>query len=74
MKAGAGCSKNEQHDVYALKSLNMQRGFPGDSAVKNLPFKAGDMGSNPGLGLSSGQGNGNPLQYSCQGNPMDRGT
>ena len=74
MKAGAGCRKNEQHAVYALKLLNMQRGFPVDSAVKNLPFKAGDMGSVPGLGRSSGEGNGNPLQYSCQGNSMDRGT
>ena len=36
-------------------------------------WKAGDMGSIPGLGRSPGEGNGNPLQYSCLGNPMDRG-
>ena len=35
---------------------------------------AGDMGSNPGSGRSPGEGNGNPLQYSCLGNPMDGGT
>ena len=44
--------------------------------VKNLPAKAedaGDSGLIPGLGRSPGIGNGNPLQYSCLGNPMDRG-
>ena len=41
--------------------------------VKNLPANAGDMSSVPGLGRSSGIGNGNPLQYSCLGNSMDRG-
>ena len=44
--------------------------------VKNLPANAGDvrdLGSIPGLGRSLGVGNGNPLQYSCLGNPKDRG-
>ena len=41
--------------------------------VKNQPASAGDVGSVPGLGRSSGEGNGNPLQYSCLENPMDRG-
>ena len=41
--------------------------------VKNPPANAGDMGSIPGVGRSSGEGNGNPLQFSCLGNPMDRG-
>ena len=41
--------------------------------VKNLPAQAGDEGSIPGLGRSSGEGNGDPLQYSCWENPMDRG-
>ena len=40
--------------------------------VKNLPDNAGDVGSIPGLGRSPGEGNDNPLQYSCLGNPMDR--
>ena len=50
-------------------------GFPGGSAVKIPPADAGeaeDMGSIPGSGRSSGGGNGDPLQYSCLGNPMDR--
>ena len=42
--------------------------------VKNLPTNAGDAGSIPQLGRSPGEGNGNPLQYSCLGNPVDRGT
>ena len=41
--------------------------------VKNLPANAGDSGSIPGLGRSPGEGNGNPLQYSCLGSPMDKG-
>ena len=41
--------------------------------VKNLPADAGDVGSIPGWRRSPGEGNGNPLQYSCLGNPMDRG-
>ena len=41
--------------------------------VKNLPANAGDTGSIPGSGRSPGEGNGNPLQYSCLENPMDRG-
>ena len=44
--------------------------------VKNPPANAGDagdVGSIPGLGRSPGDGNGNPLQYSCLGNPVDRG-
>ena len=41
--------------------------------VKNLPANAGDTGSIPGLGRSPGEGNGNPFQYSCLGNPIDRG-
>ena len=41
--------------------------------VKNMPANAGDVDSIPGLGRSPGGGNGNPLQYSCLENPMDRG-
>ena len=51
-------------------------GFPGGSVVKNPPANAGDAGDVgliPGLGRSPGEGNGNPLQYSCLENPMDRG-
>ena len=53
-------------------------GFPSGSVVKSLPAIARDMGSVPGwdlpgLARSPGEGNGNPLQCSCLGNPMDRG-
>ena len=41
--------------------------------VKNTPVNAGDSGLIPGSGGSSGEGNGNPLQYFCLGNPMHRG-
>ena len=40
--------------------------------VKNPPASAGDMGWIPGLGRSPGEGSGDPPQYSCLGNPMDR--
>ena len=48
-------------------------GFPGGSMVKNLPANAGDPGLIPGSGRSPGEENGNPRQYSCWGNLMDRG-
>ena len=48
-------------------------GFPGGSEDKVSACKAGDLGSTPGLGRCPGEGNGNPLQYSCLENPMDRG-
>jgi len=47
-------------------------GFHGGSVVNNLPANAGDRGLIPGSGRSLGEGNGNPLQYSCLGNPTDR--
>ena len=43
------------------------------TVVKNPPASAGDVGSILGSGRSPGEGNGNPLQYFCLGNPMDRG-
>ena len=51
----------------------MTQGFPGGSEVKASACNAGDLGSIPGLGRSPGEGNSNPLQYSCLENPMDRG-
>ena len=47
--------------------------FPGGSEVKAPACNAGDLGLIPGSGRSPGEGNGNPLQYSCLENPMDRG-
>ena len=46
--------------------------FPSDSVVKNPSANAGDAGPTPGSGRSSREGNGNSLQYSCLGNPMDK--
>ena len=51
-------------------------GFPGGSVVKNPPANSGDardMGSTPGSGRSLGEGNGNPIQYSCLEHPVDSG-
>ena len=48
-------------------------GFPSGSEDKESAFNAGNVGSIPALRRSSGEGNGNPLQYSCLENPMDRG-
>ena len=48
-------------------------GFPGGSEVKAIAWNVGDPGLIPGSGRSPGEGNGNPLQYSCLENPMDRG-
>ena len=47
--------------------------FPGGSDGKASVYNVGDLGSIPGSGRSPGEGNGNPLQYSCLENPMDRG-
>ena len=58
--------------VFAVGSIPL--GFPGGSVVKNLPASAGDAGLIPGLGRSPGEENCNPLQYSCLGNPKNRGT
>ena len=49
-------------------------GFPGGSEVKAPVCNAGDPDSIPGSGISPGEGNGNPLQYSRLENPMDRGS
>ena len=47
--------------------------IPGGSDGKAFAYSVGDLGSIPGSGRSSGEGNGNPLQYSCLENPTDRG-
>ena len=51
----------------------MYNDFPGGSDGKASAYNAGDLCSIPGLGRSPGEGNGNPLQYSCLENSMDRG-
>ena len=63
--------------TYFLKSLTLfkalEDGFPGGSDSKASACDAEDPGSIPGSGRSPGEGNGNPLQYSCLENPMDEG-
>ena len=53
--------------------IGQLQGFPGDSDGKTSACSPGDQSSIPGLGRSPGEGNGNPLQYSCLENSMDRG-
>ena len=53
--------------------LRRVAGFPGGSVVKNQPANVGDRDMIPGSGKSSGEGNGDSLQYSCLENPMDSG-
>ena len=62
--------------VYIMYYSIVLLDFQGGSVLKNPPASTGaigDSGSIPGSGRSPGKGNGNPLQYSCLGNPMDRG-
>ena len=56
-----------------MKLLNIVGGFADGSDSKESACNAGDPGSIPVSGRSPGEGNGNPLQYSCLKNPMDRG-
>ena len=60
-------------ELDMTEQITLKNSFPGSSVVKNLLANAGDTDSIPGPGRSPGEGNGNPLQYSCLGNPMDRG-
>ena len=66
----------QQRTLISVLSDTKSTGLPGGSAVKNPPANGGDArdaGSIPGSGRSPGERNGNPLQYSCLKNPMDRG-
>ena len=62
-----------EHHFWTSFSSALNVGFPGDSVSKESDCNARDPGSIPGSGRLPGEGNGNPLQYSCLGNPMDRG-
>ena len=57
--------------VLFKKIVSKYRGFPGGSEVKASASNMGDLGFIPGSGRSPGEGNGNPLQYSCLETPMD---
>ena len=65
--------ESRKFELYPIKK-KIIGGFPGGSAVKKSPVNAENEGSIPGLGRSLRKGNGNLLQYSYLGNPMDRGT
>ena len=58
--------------LLLIKENHIFQGFPGGSDGKESACNAGDQGSIPGSGRSPEEGNGNPLQYSCLENPMDR--
>ena len=68
MKSLSSCATG----LFYLK-LYASKGLPGGSAVKSPPDNAEDAGFIPASGRSLGGGHGNPLQYSCLGNPKDRG-
>ena len=72
----------EERETVLLKILknkgtgqhqHISAALPGGSVVKSPPANAGDVSLMPGSGRCLGEGNGNPLQYSCLGNPTDRG-
>ena len=69
-------SRKVVRDVYDHNTVTMRRAlisFPGGSDSKESACNVGDLGSVPGLGRSPGGGHGNPFQYSCLENSMDRG-
>ena len=72
-----GIADVARHGAFCWSGLRSRLihmgGFPGDSVEENLPADVGDAGSIPELERSPGAGSGNSLQYSCRGNPMDRG-
>ena len=70
-----GCQGNPENETNKM-CIYIERGIPGGSVVRNPPAKAGlsgDVGSVPGLGRSSEEGSGNPLQYSYLRNSMESG-
>jgi len=68
------CYQTLGDEHYVFESANVDSfGFFGGLVIKNLPTNAEEADSIPGSGRSPGEGNGNLLQYSCLGNPMDRG-
>ena len=68
--ARAQAQGDDKHEATSGSTL---QGFPGGSEVKASAWNEGDPGSISGSGLSPGEGNSNPLQYSCLENPMEGG-
>ena len=76
MSSHGGDTGSSCAEVRALANYAHPIGFPGGSVVKNPPANTGDSRDTrliPGSEQSPGEGNGDPLQYSCLGNPMERG-
>ena len=67
------CVTDPKRQWLQKRKVPFSVSFPGGSGGKASACSAGDPGSIPGSGRSPGEGNGNPLQYSCLENPMDRG-
>ena len=66
------CRQILYHLSHQGSEKGIWEGFPGGSDGKASAYNTGDLGSIPGLGISPREGNGNPRQYSCLENPMDR--
>ena len=64
-------TENKKTSFIFSKAFYSTWGFIGGSDSKASAYNAGDLGLIPGLGRSPGEGNGNPLKYSCMENPMD---
>ena len=73
MTPEVNCSSLLASGSFPRVACHLEGGFPGGSKVKNLPANSGDAGSISGSGRYPEGGNSNPLQYSCLGNPTDRG-
>ena len=72
MQQARGYQKNEKRKASELDFHKVLPSFPGGSVGKDTACNAGDTGLIPGLGRSLAEGNGNQLQYSSLGNPMNR--
>ena len=72
-KIEGGWRRGRQRLRWLDGITDRQQNEKGGSDGKVSVYNVGDLGSIPGLGRSSGEGNGNPLQYSCLENPMDKG-
>ena len=73
LEVGRAQEPSLEHLHWVCVCIGITKGFPGGSEVKASARNVGDLDSIPGLGRSPGEGNGNPLQYSCLENPMDGG-
>ena len=71
LSTSSGSQKKQENFIKKIYFCFIHRGIPGGSDSKASACNAGDLGSIPGSGRSPGEGNGNPVKYSCLENPMD---